>query len=133
MEPLVNIYNQLATKAYNKETRIHTHMHSVFSSQQLPHKTFFMQLTTLTFSESPSIPFIAIMRESFAAVGCHLASAHCLVQLAYSSKQPTTNLNSTNNHALLVATRQPCRPSCSTPYLLKCPDSFLPLDHALQA
>jgi hypothetical protein len=92
-----------------------------------------MHLTTLAFSESHNIPFIAIRRESFAAVGCHLAPAHCLVHLAYSSKQPTTNLNSTNDHALLVATRQPYKPSCSTPCLHKCPASFLPLDHVLQA
>ncbi|KAE8037850.1 hypothetical protein FH972_010405 [Carpinus fangiana] len=82
---------------------------------------------------APSIPFIAIRKESFVVVGCHLAPAHCLVQLAYSSKQPVTNLNSTNDHALLAVTRQPCRPSYSTPCLHKCPANFLPLDHVLQA
>ncbi|KAE8037851.1 hypothetical protein FH972_010406 [Carpinus fangiana] len=92
-----------------------------------------MELTTPAFNESTNIPFIVNRRESFVAVGCHLALAHCLVQFAYSSKQPATNLNSTNDHDLLTATRQPCRPSCNTPCLHKYPANFLPLDHVLQA
>jgi hypothetical protein len=67
--PLANIFNQLATEAYNMETRIHINMHSMFSTQQLPHKTFSMQLTTLAFSESPSIPFITITGREFCCSG----------------------------------------------------------------
>jgi hypothetical protein len=117
MEPLANIYNQLATKAYNKETGIHTHMHSLFSSQQLPHKTPLNAAYNSCLGESPSIPFIAIKRENHAAiVGCHLAPAHCLLQLVHSNKQAATILNLNCLPPSML-----CRLSSATPMLCLLP------------
>jgi hypothetical protein len=147
MEPLANIYNRLATKAYNKETRIHTHMHSLFSSQQLPHKTPFNAASNSCLGESPSIPFIAIKRESHAAaVGCHLAPAHCLLQLVHSSKQAATILNlnclpppmmcrSVFCHAHVVSAvisqhcRSPCFLKCSVVFAATSPSPACMAEH----
>jgi hypothetical protein len=106
-----------------------------------------MQLPIPALVRAQASLFIAIKRGNHAAaVGCHLASAHCLLQLVHSNKQAATILNLNCLPPSML-----CRLSSATPMLCLLPQgspaglpavhhaslnsqpSLQPLDHALHA